>query len=438
MKYDIMKLAMAATLVAGTVLAVCAADATKGFALRTYYDVNHSSVGAGESTRTISAEAIAAGDVTVPCAVYYIENTNSTKGLMVGGTVSSSDGNAGNTYIKFVSHETGSDYFADNWSVTFDGTDYSTETLPGFAGVMKRSKKGDKFAPDGSGQYFVENSQSFVGTSNAFFSCVWICNANGGYQWFGEKSDAHPLYVIDIVLAKGTPAGTYKVDFCEWDTDPTDGNEVPSPFVEGLDGTVYTRKKGNLTLSGLTIIVEGATPVSTLAGDANCDGKVDLSDAILIRQSLANPDKYGVNGSDPTHITAQGWINADVNGRTGVTADDALQIQYYLVKTISGFARTAQSNVALSSTNGGGVLGNAEAKWGDANCDSKVTSADAAAILQSLGNPDKYQLSAQGRINADVDRTVVGVSPGDAYAIQQLDAKLLKESDLPLAGNASN
>ena len=404
-----------------------AADATKGFAIRTYYDVNHSSVGVGESTRTISAEAIAAGDVTVPCAVYYIENTNSTKGLMVGGTVSSSDGNAGN--IKFVSHETGTDYFASAEDVNVDGTTGSTKSLIGFAGVLKLNKKGTTFVPDGSGKYFVEESQSFVGTPNAFFSCVWICG-NDGYRWSGEKSDAYPLYVFEVVLGKGTPAGTYKVDFCEWDTDPTDGNEVPSPMVEGLDGTVYTRKKGNLTLSGLTIIVEGATPVSTLAGDANCDGKVDLSDAILINQALDNPDKYGVNGSDPTHITAQGMINADVDGSAGVANGDALQIQYYLVKAISGFARTAQSNVALSTTNGGassGVLTLSPTLKGDANLDGKVSISDVTAIMQSLGNPDKYQLQAQGRANADVDPTVTGVSPGDAYRIQQLDAHIITE-----------
>ena len=38
---------------------------------------------------------------------------------------------------------------------------------------------------------------------------------------------------------------------------------------------------------------------------------------------------------------------------------------------------------------------------GDANCDGKVTIADSTAILQALGNPDKYGLSKQGAINAD-------------------------------------
>ena len=65
-------------------------------------------------------------------------------------------------------------------------------------------------------------------------------------------------------------------------------------------------------------------------GDANGDGKVDISDAVLIMQSLANPSKYGINGSDNNHITDDGFIRADVDGK-GVTNMDALTIQKYLL-----------------------------------------------------------------------------------------------------------
>lgn len=58
---------------------------------------------------------------------------------------------------------------------------------------------------------------------------------------------------------------------------------------------------------------------------------------------------------------------------------------------------------------------------GDANCDSEVTIADAAAILQYLGNTDKYKLSALGKSNADIDEN--GLTPSDAVAIQKLVAE---------------
>ena len=65
----------------------------------------------------------------------------------------------------------------------------------------------------------------------------------------------------------------------------------------------------------------------TLSGDANCDGKVDISDAVLILQYLSNPEKYP--------ISAQGLLNADIVGNDGVTALDALQIQMIEAGSIS-------------------------------------------------------------------------------------------------------
>ena len=54
---------------------------------------------------------------------------------------------------------------------------------------------------------------------------------------------------------------------------------------------------------------------------------------------------------------------------------------------------------------------------GDANCDSVATMADAAAILQAIGNPDKYSLSDLGAFNADFAND--GLTPDDAIAIQK-------------------
>ncbi len=61
---------------------------------------------------------------------------------------------------------------------------------------------------------------------------------------------------------------------------------------------------------------------------------------------------------------------------------------------------------------------------GDANLDKKVSVADAVAILQHLGNRDKYGLSEQGLINADVDGEP-GVTAKDALLIQQMDAHMI-------------
>lgn len=63
-------------------------------------------------------------------------------------------------------------------------------------------------------------------------------------------------------------------------------------------------------------------------GDANIDGYVDLSDSVMIMQSLANPDKYGITADGG--ITAQGKVNGDTDGN-GLTNNDAREIQMSLL-----------------------------------------------------------------------------------------------------------
>lgn len=69
---------------------------------------------------------------------------------------------------------------------------------------------------------------------------------------------------------------------------------------------------------------------STLKGDANCDGQVDLSDAVMIMQALANPNKYGIDGTADHHLTEHGKLNGDMNG-DGLTVGDAQAIQKKLL-----------------------------------------------------------------------------------------------------------
>lgn len=70
--------------------------------------------------------------------------------------------------------------------------------------------------------------------------------------------------------------------------------------------------------------------------------------------------------------------------------------------------------------------------YGDANCDGKVEIADATLILQFLTNKDEYKLTEQGMLNADVVGNGDGVTAQDALVIQQLDAGIYKQEELPL------
>ena len=66
---------------------------------------------------------------------------------------------------------------------------------------------------------------------------------------------------------------------------------------------------------------------ATEKGDANCDGELNLADAVLIMQCESNPDKYGIGLT--TGINLVGAANCDVDGSGDITNKDALKIQQY-------------------------------------------------------------------------------------------------------------
>ena len=72
------------------------------------------------------------------------------------------------------------------------------------------------------------------------------------------------------------------------------------------------------SIGGVPVYVDG------LKGDANIDGEKNMADAVMIMQSVANPDKYGIKAVNG--ITAQGSQNGDMDGN-GITNADALAIQ---------------------------------------------------------------------------------------------------------------
>ena len=142
----------------------------------------------------------------------------------------------------------------------------------------------------------------------------------------------------------------YKSDFC------ITLSELPEDLYKSGSGeqpkttttTTKTTKTTTTTTTATTTVTTtssatAATPADVKYGDANCDGQIDMSDAVLIMQALANPNKYGINGSDSKHITEKGEKNADVDITIkGMTTNDALRIQEFLlgkVKTLDPYVK---------------------------------------------------------------------------------------------------
>ena len=121
----------------------------------------------------------------------------------------------------------------------------------------------------------------------------------------------------------------------------TTATELP-PLAGTTMTTAEETTTTTTTTTGLigTSIPEPVTTTTSLAsmvgvmappdGDANCDSEMDMSDAVLVMQALANPDKYGVEGTNENHITYSGVYNADFD-YNGLTGSDALIIQKKLL-----------------------------------------------------------------------------------------------------------
>ena len=130
-------------------------------------------------------------------------------------------------------------------------------------------------------------------------------------------TEAGVFYKFKFKLPEDVSAGDmYAVDIRY--TEENSDTFVPL-FNSNRDEEAWTFTEG-ITNGGIIITEDDSTAEY---GDANNDGAVDVSDATLIMQSLANGDEY--------KLDEKGADNADVENRgDGVTAMDALAIQQYL------------------------------------------------------------------------------------------------------------
>lgn len=92
-------------------------------------------------------------------------------------------------------------------------------------------------------------------------------------------------------------------------------------------GFYVTARETNMMTGGFfESTIDLLSPIKSFQrnGDSNGDGETDIADAVLIMQSITNPDKY--------KLTEDGIFNADVyDTGDGVTNMDSLQIQKWLI-----------------------------------------------------------------------------------------------------------
>ena len=252
-------LCMAATMVSAVVPAtVGAADATKGFSIKTY-NPDKPGISDGSSKVTVTKDQLANGDYTFPAAVYLTEATNGGTGsFSLNLSTTSPD-------IKFALKSPNKSYFDDERTFTISSGEAKTDCYISFGGKYDKVN-----GYDSAGRYVfgVAESQSKAGTDNYFLGLTWN-NDGEQYKWAGTKSDDFPVYVFDVTVPKGTPAGTYDIDFLHYDTDDRADVTVMTPLVEAYRASdsdpaaKYSIEDSNLTLNKMTIEVQGDGPVAT-------------------------------------------------------------------------------------------------------------------------------------------------------------------------------
>ena len=352
-------LVMAATMVAAAApVAVSAADATKGFSVKTY-DSKNPSAASAKSSITINKEDIPAGGYVIPTALYYSEATvNSTDSLLVALTTDSKD-------ISFKYYDP-ADVYADEASTyTINGTEFTTNRYISFAGYCNSKREGYKAG--GKYVFGCDPSQAAAGTDNYFLGCSWM-NNGVDYKWAGDSSDAYPFYVFDTVIPQSIKAGTYTVKFCDYNTDSTGVNNNPSPMVEGA-GSRYTIKGGTdlpLKLEEFTInVVEpGQTPETTTTAKPVETTTTTAAPVVTTTTQGQSTSKADVTfdfveyNSQKASITAKAGdkIDVDVNINAGSNDISALDVLFKLsdglkLDAITGTAdafptATVSSNVA--------------------------------------------------------------------------------------------
>ena len=178
-----------------------------------------------------------------------------------------------------------------------------------------------------------------INKSEGYANVMWSTGVDDASYWISKSGVFCTITGTALSSAKQGAESAIKLEAVKRETYYGSGvmnDAINIGYSAGFSAVQYDVKATN----GKVTIGSQST-AATKRGDANCDSDINMSDVVLIMQSTANPSKYGVSGSDPTHITKQGIANADVAGGTddkgadGITNLDALKIQKFLLKLVT-------------------------------------------------------------------------------------------------------
>ena len=173
-------------------------------------------------------------------------------------------------------------------------------------------------------KYFEAQAKYYKGLFDIYekykdgISAVIFWGINDTKSW---RASQQPLIFDENYLAK--PAYFSIVDGRE-ETLVTTSKPVTTTTTTSTTTTTTTTTSSDTSTS--TTTVDPTSGSIRICGDANLDKEVNMADAVLIMQSIANPDKYS--------LSLQGQQNGDVDLSGDITNKDALAIQQYKLNLI--------------------------------------------------------------------------------------------------------
>jgi len=339
---------MATAFVPATSMAA-AQDASKGLSLEAFAEAD-SKYSAMGSNITVSAADIAAGDVTIPCAL-YLDEVNHSQTIAATWSV---NGGADAANITFKAYDPNNDYWASDKNYTIaSGASFSTKQYVGFAGAYDDFE--ESYMNHGTYNITCVKGMKFANIDN-YYMCVGWTNGGYDYEYTGEKSDSHPVAVFDVTLPKGTAAGDYTLDFTSYNTSGNPNQVNPATMIETTGR--YTEALGNLDLQSLKITVEGgSTPVDKTT--TTTTKKPDDVTTTTVKQPVADGDiifdfgNYEAKPGDTVKVAVTITPNGKpVAGVDAVLKHDApLELTNIGGKTAAFGNKAVQSNLAESAFN---------------------------------------------------------------------------------------
>ena len=225
-------------------------------------------------------------------------------------------------------------------------------------------------------------------------------------------------------------------------------SNVPSTGIQNCDFTV----KYDSSLVSIDSVKAGALANTAAVKDDPSASMLPIFDSSINKENgtvnlvwttSLDDSSYWMNG-DGIFCTITGTASKDAGSATvpfeivptsrdtltgSNVTNDVISIGYFEGKNVVRYTvETSNGSVVIGE--GGSVSGNTN--MGDADEDGEVNINDAVFIMQSIANPDKYKLTEQGKLNADVVDNGGGVTNSDALAIQYVESKTITNDAFPI------